>query len=276
MGGTAGMGGSAGMSMGGGGAGTAGSGGATKSAGCGKAPTLKSGSTTVMSGAMPRTYVLRIPDNYDNNRAYRLILSYHGANGSGTQIAQGNNGYFGLLALSDGSAIFIAPNGTGGLWSNTNGEDVTFTDDILTQVLADLCVDTTRIQLEGFSMGGAMVNTLACARPGKFRTAVIHSAGGQPRPSTCMPIAYFGSLGLQENGGQNTQTDLFAMANGCTVSTLPDPPAGGHLCSNYMGCMAGYPVRWCPYDGGHTASPSDSGGGGSWMPAEVWAFMTMF
>jgi poly(3-hydroxybutyrate) depolymerase len=237
---------------------------------------LQNGSNTVQSSGMSRTYVLRIPDDYDDNRPYRLILSYHGANGSGTQIAAGSGGYFGLLALSMGTAIFVAPNGTGGLWSNTDGQDVTFTDDILAQIQADLCVDTTRIQLEGFSMGGAMVNTLICARPGKFRTAAIHSAGGQPRPTSCEPIAYFASLGQQENGGQNTQSDLFAMENGCTVATLPRAPAGGHLCSNYEGCPPATPVRWCPYDGGHTASPTDSGQSMSWMPREVWTFFTQF
>ena len=64
-----------------------------------------------------------------------------------------------------------------------------------------------------------------------------------------------GSLGLQENGGQNTQTDQFARFNGCTITTLPRAPTGGHVCTDYMGCPAGKPVRWCSYDGGHTPSP---------------------
>jgi poly(3-hydroxybutyrate) depolymerase len=246
------------------------------SSGCGKPRMLQNGSVTVQTGGMNRTYVLRVPDGYDNTRPYRLILSYHGANGTGTQIAANPGAYFGLFDLASGSTIFVAPNGLDMLWSNTNGQDVTFTDDIITQVTSGLCVDTTRIELEGFSMGGAMVNTLVCAHPGKFRAAAIHSAGGQPRPTTCQPIAYFASLGQQEGGGQNTQSDFFAMANGCTVETLPRAPTGGHLCSNYQGCSAGHPVRWCPYDAGHTASPRDSGQSTSWMPREVWTFLTQF
>ena len=37
-------------------------------AGCGKAPTLTSGTHTIQSGGKNRTFILRIPDNYDNNR----------------------------------------------------------------------------------------------------------------------------------------------------------------------------------------------------------------
>jgi hypothetical protein len=95
---------------------------------------------------------------------------------------------------------------------------------------------------------------------------------------SCEPVAYFGSLGLQENGGgaQAGQTDYFAMANGCTVEMLPAAPGGGHVCTDYAGCPAGHPVRWCSYDGGHTPLPNDSGKSSSWMPEEVWAFLSQF
>jgi poly(3-hydroxybutyrate) depolymerase len=151
-----------------------------------------------------------------------------------------------------------------------------FVDAILEQVLADLCVDTRRIILQGFSQGGAMARALACARPGVFRAAVGHSIGGVAAPETCEPIAYFGSLGLQENGGQNTQSDFFAMANGCTIETHPPAPSGGHRCSDYQGCAVGAPVRWCQFDGGHTPLPTDSGESSSFMPEEVWTFISQF
>jgi predicted esterase len=130
--------------------------------------------------------------------------------------------------------------------------------------------------LEGFSQGAAMSWTLACGLPGVFRAAVGHSGGGVANPSNCDPIAYFGSLGQQENGGQTTQTDQFARWNDCTIDTMPKAPSGGHLCSDYQGCSAGHPVRWCPYDGGHTPSPTDSGQSSSWMPKEVWPFLSQF
>jgi pimeloyl-ACP methyl ester carboxylesterase len=178
--------------------------------------------------------------------------------------------------LSEGTTIFIAPDAVNGLWSSAT--DVEFVDDILEQVEADLCIDTTRVMLEGFSQGGAMSWALACARPNVFRAVVVHSGGGVARPATCAPVAFMSSLGQDESGGagQTSNSDFFAMQNGCTVQTLPKAPSGGHACSDYEGCSAGSPTRWCDYDGGHTPAPNDSGQGTSWMPNEVWTFLKQF
>lgn len=241
----------------------------TGSAGCGAAAKLASGTINLQG----RTYALRIPDNYDQNHPYRLILGFHGATGSSRDVAPS---YFGLWSLAQGSTIFIAPDAVGGIWNNTS--DVTLVDNILTQVKAGLCIDTTRIQLEGFSQGGAMAWTLACARPNVFRAAVVHSGGGLARPASCAPIAFMSSLGQSESGGagQTSNSDFFAKQNGCTVASLPKAPRGGHVCSNYSACSDGHTTRWCDYDGGHTPSPTDSGQGTSWMPQEVWNFLKQF
>jgi poly(3-hydroxybutyrate) depolymerase len=286
-----------------GGAGVGGAGAPVPSAGCRNAPTLKNSPSTtanyntVTVGGVSRRYILRLPANYDNTHPYRLILSYHWATGSASQVfnchTEGIDCYttqspfFGLWDLSNGSTIFIAPDGTTGqaadsgstnnnYWYNAGGADVAFTDEILKQVEADLCIDTSRIELEGFSMGGAMVNTLVCTRPGVFRAVAAHSAGGQPLSTTCQPIPYFASLGSQESGGQTSTADAFAKTNGCTIQTLAKPPTGGHVCSMYPDCSAGHPVRWCPFDGGHTPSPRDSGQSMTWMPKEVWSFLTQY
>lgn len=244
-----------------------------KSAGCGKMRTLQNGVGSVLSGGKSRKYTLHVPDDYDDGHPYRLILSFHGATGNSGQVAPS---YFGLWSLSGGSTIFIAPDAVGGFWSAD--DDVTFVDDILKQVTADLCIDTSRIELEGFSQGGAMVWTLACARPNVYRAAVVHSGGGLARPASCQPIAFMSSLGQQESGGagQTSNSDFFAMQNGCTVETLAKATRGGHACSDYKDCSAGHPTRWCDYDGGHTPSPNDAGQDMSWMPQEVWTFLSQF
>ena len=272
-------GGSAGAS--GGGAGSAGSaagGGSSTAAvasdGCTKTPTLKNnGYNTIMSGGKSRQYYLRWPTSYDKAHPYRLILSFHGAGGKGTDVAPG---FFGLFDLANGSTAFIAPDASGGTWSAAT--DTTFVDDILKAVEADLCIDTTRVELEGFSQGAAMAWTLTCSRPKVFRAVVGHSGGGITNPTTCQPVPYLGSLGLSDISGnsQKTQTDQFAKWNGCTIETLPTAPTGGHICTNYKGCPVDFPVRWCSYDGGHTPSPNDAGKSTSWMPSEVWPFLSKF
>jgi poly(3-hydroxybutyrate) depolymerase len=265
-GGKGGGGGSAGAAAGSGGA--AGGGAAMKSAGCDKARTIQDGNRMVQSGGSQRTYVLRTPTNYDSTRPYRLILGFHGANGRGADIAPS---YFGLVELSQNSTIFAAPDAVSGLWNATT--DKTMVTDLLTQLEDGLCIDKSRVLIEGFSQGGAMVWTLACALPGTFRLAIVHSGGGLAMPQTCQPIPFFSSLG-NDGSGQGMSSDFFARANGCMVTTMPMPPAGGHVCTDYGGCSAGHPTRWCDYDGGHTAAPVDQGTQGSWMPGEVWRFIT--
>ena len=249
-----------------------GSGSSGPSAGCGKTPTLKNSPTqNTISGS--RQFIIHWPTDYNNNTPYRLIFNLHGAGGSDTETS-GNN--YGLWSLSNGSTIFVSLSAAGGYWDGTT--DTTYASDVLKAVEADLCIDTTRIMLEGFSQGAAMARVLACSFPGVFRAIVAHSAGGVNMPSTCQPIPYLGSLGLSDVAGnsQATQTDPFAKWNGCTIENLPTSSTGSHVCTNYKGCPAADPVIWCSFDGPHTPSPTDAGKSTSWMPSVVWPFMSQF
>lgn len=248
------------------------------SAGCGKTPTLKNSPSaanqnTLSVGGSSRQFLVRWPTDYNNAHPYRLILGFHGAGGSDTEVAPS---YFGLVALANNSTIFVAPSASGGYWNATS--DLAFVDEILKAVQSDLCIDTSRVEIEGFSQGGAMVAVLACQRPGVFRAAVGHSRGGLTAPTSCDPIPYLGSLGLNDISGnsQATQTDSFAKSNGCTISTMPLATAGSHVCTKYSNCPATEPVTFCSFDGPHTPSPTDSGKSASWMPQEVWSFFSQF
>jgi poly(3-hydroxybutyrate) depolymerase len=262
-----------------GGTSTSSSGTTKQSSGCGKTPTLKNSTTanatqnTLTISGKSRQFVMRWPTSYDSTHAYRLILDFHGAGGKDTDLAPS---YFGLFDLANNSTIFVAPSADGGYWDAT--ADLGFVDQILAAVEADLCIDTSRVELEGFSQGGAMVAVLACQRPGVFRAAVGHSRGGLTAPSSCEPIPYLGSLGLSDISGnsQATQTDPFAKWNGCTVTTMPLASSGSHVCTSYTGCPAADPVTFCSFDGPHTASPTDSGKSTSWMPQVVWSFLSVY
>ena len=280
-----GVGGQTGSGGGGASGGNGGSGGgATMTAGCGRTPTLKNSASntsftqnTLTISGKSRQFIIRWPDDYKNTSAYRLIIGLHGATGKGADVAGASASegpYFGLWDLSKGTTIFVAPSADGGLWDATN--DTAFVTEIIKAVEADLCIDTSRIMLEGFSQGAAMSWTLGCKLTGVFRAIVGHSGGGVANPSQCQAIAYFGSGGKQENVTQTTQSDQFARWDGCTIETFAAAPNGGHACNDYKGCSAGHPVRWCPYDGPHTPSPTDSGKTMSWMPSEVWPFFSQF
>lgn len=286
MGGSGGTSGSAGASGGGnatggaGGGAGAGGGGAKRSEGCGKAPaTLKSATVnqatpvnSISVGGASRQFLTRWPTNYDNMKAYPLHIGLHGANGNLSENGRDN---FGLWTLSKDSVIFVTLAAVGGLWSATT--DVAYADAVLKQVESELCIDTSKVVLQGFSQGAAMSWYLTGSRPGVFRAVVGHSGGGVSGTPALSPVAYLGSLGTGESGnGQNKQTDQFAKANGCTIETLPVAESGKHVCTPYKGCKEGFPVTWCSYDGGHGFQDTDSGSSTSWVPQTVWQFLTPF
>jgi poly(3-hydroxybutyrate) depolymerase len=264
---------------------------AASTAGCGKAPTLTSGTRTIQTSGKNRSYILRVPDNYDVNRPYRLIFGFHWNGGTAGDVDSGGSdgytwSYYGLRRLADGagnSAIFVAPQGNGNGWANPGGQDVTFVDDMIRQVEAALCVDTTQVFSAGFSYGGAMSYALACARANVFRAVAVYSGAGL---SGCgggnQPIAYIGVHGIRDNpaGGRGLR-DTFVRANGCTPQNAPEPAQGSltHIVTAYSGCRAGYPVVWAAFDGGHDPGPIDGctcGGWRSWTPGVVWNFFSQF
>src|SRR4051812_10016206 len=162
---------------------------AAATAGCGKAPTLTSGQHTISSGGQNRSYILRLPPNYDSSRQYRLFVGFHWRGGTANDVDSGgtdgyNWSYYGLRKLSDAannSTIFVAPQGNDNGWANPGGKDLTFVDDLLRQLEAGLCVDTTQRFAGGFSYGGGLSYQIALAPPPPFPAGVAHPRAPPPR-----------------------------------------------------------------------------------------------
>ncbi|MFG3299616.1 cellulose binding domain-containing protein [Micromonospora chersina] len=266
---------------------------AAATAGCGRAPTLSSGTHSIQSGGRTRTYILRVPDNYDSNRPYRVVFGFHWWGGTATDVATGQTvqrdvwSYYGLQRLANESTIFVAPQGLDNGWANTNGADLAFVDDMIRQLDAGLCVDTTQRFAVGFSYGGAMSYAIACARPTVFRAVAVQSGG---QLSGCdggsQPVAYLGVHGIRDGvlniSGGRTLRDRFVRNNGCAAQSPAEPAQGSltHRVTTYAGCSAGHPVVWAAFDEGHIAAPQDGATGDSgyrtWVPGVVWSFFTQF
>jgi dienelactone hydrolase len=236
-------------------------------AGGGRAPTLASGTRTIRSGGQNRSYILRVPDNYDT---------------SGPQWS-----YYGLRPLANNTTIFVAPQGIGNAWANSGGQDLTFVDDMIREIGAGLCVDTTQLFASGFSYGAGMSYAIGCARANVFRGVVLYAGevlsgceGGT------QPIAYFGIHGLRDTtlsiAGGRAMRDRFVGNNGCTPQNPPEPAQGSltHLATYCNGCRAGYPAVWGAFDGPHAPNAVDGSadpyapGAGSWTQQAVWRFIT--
>ncbi|MFD8214390.1 alpha/beta hydrolase family esterase [Streptomyces sp. NPDC059697] len=206
---------------------------AAPTAGCGKTPALTSGTHTIQSGGKDRNFILRVPDGYDRNHAYRLVFGLHWlGGGTSTDVATGRTvdtgtwAYYGLHRLANNRTIFVAPQGLDNGWADDGGEDVTFVDDIIRRIEADLCVDTTQRFALGFSYGTAMSYALACSRATVFRAVAVQSGG---QLSGCsggtQPIAYLGVHGLRDNvlgiSGGRALRDRFVRNNGCAAQNPP-------------------------------------------------------
>lgn len=265
---------------------------AATTAGCGKAPTLHNGTYNIQSSGQSRSFILRVPDGYSNTRPYRLIFAYHWRGGTMNDVSSGGTSgtawsYYGMQEQSNNSAILVAPQGLGNGWANTNGADLTFTDDMVRMIENDLCVDTTQLFAMGFSYGGGMSYAVACARATTFRAVVVYSgaqlsgcAGGT------QPIGYFGIHGISDNVLNISQgrslRDTFLRNNGCAAQNAPEPAPGSgrHITTTYS-CRAGYPVQWAAFDGGHGPAPVEGCSGcedgvRTWSKGEAWRFLSQF
>ncbi|WP_082159682.1 RICIN domain-containing protein [Micromonospora sp. HK10] len=268
------------------------SGGGNAGGGCGNAPGLSNGSHTIQSGGKSRSYLLRLPGNYDSSRQYRLIFAFHWRGGTANEVDSGGTSgaawsYYGQLEQSNNSAILVAPQGLGNGWANSGGEDVTFVDDMIRQIEGALCVNTRQLFALGFSWGGGMSYALACARANVFRAVAVFSGA---QISGCsggtQPIAYFGLHGITDSVLNISQgralRDTFVRNNGCTPQSPPEPAPGSrtHITTAYSGCRAGYPVQWAAFDNGHMPGPVDGtyaeSGVTTWTKGEVWRFFAQF
>ncbi|KAI6780733.1 uncharacterized protein J7T54_001041 [Emericellopsis cladophorae] len=248
-----------------------------RSAGCGKnAPSSGVKSTTV--NGKNRQYTLQVPANYNPKKEHKLVIAYHWLNGNMGAVVNGQ--YYGLQPLSEGTTIFVAPNGLNAGWANEEGEDIAFTDKILQTVQDSLCVDESNIFATGWSYGGAMSFSAACSRPDVFKAiAVISGAQLSGCNGGNTPVPYLGIHGSADdvlNIGLGRQLrDKYIGLNGCQSKNAPEPsPGSSNRIRTDYSCRAGYPVTWIAHGGGHVPDPKDPGQSQSWAPGETWRFFT--
>jgi polyhydroxybutyrate depolymerase len=266
--------------------GSSGAGGTARSSGCGKAPALMSGKASVDVSGKMREYILALPSNYDQEKAYKLIFGWHPWGGSAQQVASGR--YYGLENEAKGEAILVAPEGlefggSGLGWGNTNGQDLAFLSKMLERFRSGLCIDENRIFSTGFSFGGMMSFAVGCSPMSMMRA--IAPMAGNTTVAGCengtRPVAVMGFHGDHDGtvdiSGGEAGRDVFVKRNGCTTQTMPAQPnwcdglAANFqpcTCLSYQGCMAGYPVTWCKYNADHMPAPSSG--------KTLWNFFSQF
>lgn len=268
-----------------------------KSAGCGKAAGVTNGEKTITSGGQSRRYTIDIPSGYDMNKPYKFFYCSHWIS-SNMGAVTGQNYYFlkPLAASANEPAIFLAPQALpgnpNGTWNSTNNIDNNLFVDIMAFVKANLCIDESRVFATGFSFGGMMTYSLSENRQMMIRAAVGIGPANYNiyvPPKTKQPIAWMSTTGMSDgttpwvnNEAQRRGAKFIALDhatnNGCAVSgnTVPAWTSGAHVCHDFTGCRAGFPVKACTFGGGHTNVQSDPGSSVNWIPQESWAFFSQF
>nr|ATQ35972.1 feruloyl esterase [Talaromyces piceae] len=251
------------------------------STGCGTSPTLTSGVYETTVNGQQRQYTLTLPQNYDPSNPYKLIFGYHWLDGTMNDVVGGS--YYGVQPLSNDQVIFVAPQGLNNGWANSNGDDITFNDQMLDTLTAGLCIDESRIYSMGWSYGGSMSYALACARPDVYRAVAVMSGANLSgcSPGT-QPVAYYAQHGVSDSVlpidlGRQIR-DTFVNDNQCASQSPQEPAAGSgtHIKTEYSGCSSGHPVWWIAFDGPHEPLATDAGASSPWTPDQIWEFFSQF
>jgi poly(3-hydroxybutyrate) depolymerase len=272
-----------------------------KSAGCGKAlGTIgASGTYTISSAGGRGTYIINIPSNYNKDNPYQLVFGNHCMGGTAARVAAADNGddlsgFYSIKTLADKDnvpGIYVALQGNSdGTWNLPN--DATFWNDVLTLVETNLCVDTTRVFVTGFSFGAMFSYVLSNTYPEKIRAVATYAPANynmtQPT-NRHIPIAYYQTTGTTDGtcpwvySDANKQGGKYCLLqhmqdNGCTSTASDIKLATGstHVTNDFLGCKDGYPVKFSSFTAGHQAVYTDPGTTGNFIEKEAWAFFKQF
>jgi poly(3-hydroxybutyrate) depolymerase len=236
-----------------------------------------------------RSYLLRVPADYEVSRPYPLVFIFHGAGGNSRQsYAWGLQNVAGASA----GAIFVFPDGIayknfGVGWDDTtDGYDLPFFDHMKKDIEARYCVDTARVFVAGFSWGGDFAAALACNRGDEIRAVAANSTDDEFKDRS----NYLTYADLPCRGGRRpairfehaaggdkeypapyfaTTSRLFQYLNSCsTGSTEVAPRTAVVACVSYNGCAGEYVECTFDHSIGHALPPT-------WA-RDTWDFFSRF
>jgi len=134
--------------------------------------------TMPLANGLTLRYAISIPKNYSTSNNVPLVLALH-YGGSPNGAAQGVMLTLAQPALGDLGAIIVAPESLGGAWNTAQNERGVSA--LLEAVQTAYRIDTKKVAVTGFSMGGTGVWFFAGKYPERFSAAV--PVAGTPPPS---------------------------------------------------------------------------------------------
>jgi polyhydroxybutyrate depolymerase len=125
-----------------------------------------------------RTYAIVVPREHGKDRPAALIVALHGGGGDAEEMHRD----FAIDRAAGQDAVVVYPNGRSHVWDiQTEGaknQDDAFVTELLFFVKDAYCIDTSRVFLAGYSMGGYFVDEYTCRHGRDVRATAIFAAGG--------------------------------------------------------------------------------------------------
>lgn len=290
----------------------------TPSKGCGTNTTLKTdrkvenGEHHVVNvNGTNREYFITLPQNYDNNKKYKLLIALHCYGSSAEDFVHHAadydhpTPYYGQQVLDkNGDYIFASAQGINGLWSQGQA-DHDFFGKMLTTIEDNYCIDTSRVFITGFSYGAMFSYSLMQDYQDRVRAAATYAVADfniwlpEEQDQKNLPIAWMTVQGKKDDRcfydtakesalprilKRNGKAD----ANGNFTDASaekPDEIQGntGHVCYDFKTVDERFPVKWCSWPGNHQWTAHDEGNMDigwnweqTWVPEEVHKFFEQF
>jgi polyhydroxybutyrate depolymerase len=221
---------------------------AKPSAGCGKAGRPSGGTVTVAN-----EHIYTFPATYDGQKPFPLLMGFHAASNPIDQIRTLTNG-------SDFEKNYVRAFGksAGSAWNYTT--DRTKVIAIYDELLANYCIDTSRVFATGHSSGAQLIVQIltkaADAAHFGFKAVAPVAASNYGAIVSPIPVMYIQGAKDSVRGSDGADVVMrFTKVNECTAATMPytkvDKCTSGGAsvnagCVEYQGCTQ--PTTWCSHD----------------------------
>lgn len=294
----------------------------TPSKGCGRETTLRTdrkvenGEHHVVNvNGTNREYFITLPENYDNNKKYKLLIALHCYGSSAEDFVHHTpdydhpTPYYGQQVLDkNNDYIYASLQGLGnpGLW-NKGQDDHDFFGKALTTIEDNYCIDTSRVFITGFSYGAMFSYSLAQDYQDRVRAAVTYAVADyniwlpqEAGKDKNLPIAWMNVHGvnddrctfdkaknsalprmLKKNGKASDGDSQFTDAS--SEQLVVNQGNTGHTCYDFKNVDERFPIKFCTWPGGHQWTAHDTGNMGvgwnwesTWVPEEVHKFIEQF
>ena len=230
-------------------------------------------------------YLAAEPEGWDGNTPLRLVVYFHGWNGS-PEGAFRNKGM--VRGATSRGALFVAPFAQTGFWrqmgqgrAERGRDEAAYVRAVMEDVRRRWPIDETQTLASGFSRGGSMVWNVACYTGDLFR-AYAPIAGGfwRSNPKTCAtgPVNLRHIHGLSDNvvafdkvGVYNSMPipagfEVLARVNGTSDIERKVPSGDDRLtCTRWDHSESNRALELCLHDRGHSIPAEWVGQGLDWL-----------